>query len=712
MPTPQWFEELTVLADLPPRQLLKQLRDLDETAAARALELRLADPEHGYTFDCGEIAELAETPWYQSGQAVGYVAVAEPVDDLVAIRPAAQIAADAGLVRRRVNIDLTAFRAAKYPGGEAHRVLFHFDAVQQWPDGEEYLHFSTSRRVRQGEPAPDLAQPIFAGLTVGPRGLDLRYAAIKVKQTDQAFVEFLEADVYRSGLRLLSLRQPVTALYSRMAEELTRKIGGSSAPIAKRLLGLDFNPRGTSAPLALGTYLAAQIPEARELRWSWEGWRFHPASGRIVDEAEEAFPYNYLALSVHRYPEPWETVRAPRLHAPRTAEVAAANTAEQRASTASAAFAPVPAGAPADLEIEVGVRPEDGRLRLTYVVTWADETHGMHKLPIRGPLLNRPDQFHADLFEELENLNRGLGDAEEMILAEEVGPRLGKWGQRLYRILFPAELKAAYRKFRNRVTTVQITAAEPWIPWELVKPWDESEEPPIDDDFLGMKFQLTRWLSGGTPPAREIPVQALACLEAGRVAGRKALPHAPAERTLLAELALRRPGVRDASPPQATRQAIGQLLGAGGVGLVHFAGHGDCDPGRAHKAAITLIDGSSFAADQIEGELAARVAKDRPLIFFNACRGGRQGLALTGIDGWAPAWVRVARCGAFLAPQWAVRDELAYEFVRVFYGALDQGLSFGPATQLARWHVRGLDPGNSAALAYAVFAHPHGRLSF
>ena len=85
---------------------------------------------------------------------------------------------------------------------------------------------------------------------------------------------------------------------------------------------------------------------------------------------------------------------------------------------------------------------------------------------------------------------------------------------------------------------------------------------------------------------------------------------------------------------------------------------------------------------------------------------------MTRLGGWAEAFVGRCRCGAFLAPQWAVDDELACAFARAFYDALEDGRTLGQATQLARGRLAGLSPHDPAYLAYSVYAYPNARVAF
>jgi hypothetical protein len=105
----------------------------------------------------------------------------------------------------------------------------------------------------------------------------------------------------------------------------------------------------------------------------------------------------------------------------------------------------------------------------------------------------------------------------------------------------------------------------------------------------------------------------------------------------------------------------------------------------------------------IHGPRQSAIRRERPLVFLNACR--------VGGSGWAAKLVGQARCGAFIAPQWAVDDRLAATFARAIYEALEQGITIGETAQAARERLRGLAPSDPTWLAYSVYAHPNARIA-
>ena len=78
----------------------------------------------------------------------------------------------------------------------------------------------------------------------------------------------------------------------------------------------------------------------------------------------------------------------------------------------------------------------------------------------------------------------------------------------------------------------------------------------------------------------------------------------------------------------------------------------------------------------------------RPIIFINACHGGRVGFSFTKIGGWAEKFIN-ARVGVFIGAMWEVNDELAYQFAENFYTALlKDNLTVAEAFQKSRQAIR------------------------
>ena len=89
-----------------------------------------------------------------------------------------------------------------------------------------------------------------------------------------------------------------------MALSLTRALAGRNrnVPVQDFYLGLDFGADPMGARLALGSYLAVQIPEAKQAIWDWDEWAYNPSTGQVVKKGDkkELLPYNYVVFGISR----------------------------------------------------------------------------------------------------------------------------------------------------------------------------------------------------------------------------------------------------------------------------------------------------------------------------------------------------------------------------------------------------------------------------
>ncbi len=373
-----------------------------------------------------------------------------------------------------------------------------------------------------------------------------------------------------------------------------------------------------------------------------------------------------------------------------------------------------PYAPPPDLDIRVTVRSHDGQTRLDYVLHSPNGAADVHYHHIEGrTIVGSPAAYQARQMEKIEALAAGRDVDGHPLTPQQVENKLRAIGRLLFAELFSDEMRSAYRRFREDVRTLQITSDEPWIPWELVRPYDASDPANvIDDDFLCARFQMTRWLAGRGQGSGKIEIRRAACVEAGQALSTAPLQYAQAEKDYLIQLMTSCGGVEDLSPDPATGAAVDALLDAGDIDLWHFAAHGNVDFDHPNESVVILADRRGLRPEDIHGPRQTHIARDKPLVFLNACRVGQQSWSLTQLGGWVQACVGRSRCGAFVGPLWSVNDWLAYEFARTFYDALQQGEIMGQAARTARERIRGLAPHNPTWLAYSVYAHPNARVVF
>jgi CHAT domain len=359
---------------------------------------------------------------------------------------------------------------------------------------------------------------------------------------------------------------------------------------------------------------------------------------------------------------------------------------------------------PPDLEMRVRTLSENGRTRLSYTLHSPAGVAPFTHLEIDGPFLRaNPEELHRSLLHQLGELGARRDVGQELLLRDEIDRKLIRLGRDLWRQLFSEEMRQAYRRFRS-VRSLLIISDEPWIPWEMVKPFDDEGEI-LNDPFFAEQFELTRWLSGRRALPGDLSVHALAC-----VTGPGHLPLASQEKDVVRRLAQEKEGLLDATPNKPGVDTLTELLEEGGLGLLHFALHGTFDPAMPNEAGLPLADGSVFRPSDLHGPVQTQISQDKPLIVLNACGSGRQAWMWTGLGGWADRWVRVCGCGAFIGPLWQVRDSAAFTFAQGLYNALARGETLGKAAQETRLAARDVAAGDPSWLAYTVYGHPNARV--
>lgn len=363
---------------------------------------------------------------------------------------------------------------------------------------------------------------------------------------------------------------------------------------------------------------------------------------------------------------------------------------------------------PPDLEMQVRTKSEHGRTWFKYTLDSPTGVVGFSHYAVTGPIFHgNPDEFHRYMLNKIEQLGDRLDFDGSCLLDDGIDRKLVNFGRALWRELIPPEICSAYREIRESVHSWMIISDEPWIPWELIKPYDASRpEDILDDDFLALRFELTRWLAGKSTPVREIAVRSFAALETAD------LPQAKEERILLDDLARSSPGWAGEAPSCDSAGELLRYLETCQVQLIHFMGHGTHEASQADESGIPLPDGSAFRPGDLEGPVATQIRLNQPLVFLNTCWAGQQGWSLTRLGGWAFRWVGVCGCSAFVAPMWPVRSQIALSFARTFYDALASGVPLGKAAWEARRQIYQERSGDPSVLAYAVYGHPHTRVKF
>lgn len=303
-----------------------------------------------------------------------------------------------------------------------------------------------------------------------------------------------------------------------------------------------------------------------------------------------------------------------------------------------------------------------------------------------------PQQKFHEIFKDIQNTNLSPSEIED---------RIKEKGLNLYEELIPEKLKELYWKVRGDIKSIQVYSKEPWIPWEIIKPWrrlDDGE--PEEDEFLCVRFTCSRWLIGIRKEKKEKISKAKVVVPADIK-----LESAIAERNWLTKFLDSRK--IDVSVDSSSEE-VKNTLKTEGYDLIHFSSHGKHSDGMPLYSIIELEDGGVIRPESIGGE-ATRFGKSHPIVFLNSCQSGAQGFSLTGIQSWVTKFLE-SGASAFIGTLWSVSDETALKFTQELYTELSKGVTMGEAVRNARKNSRKF--GDPSWLAYEFYGQPNVRIAF
>lgn len=354
---------------------------------------------------------------------------------------------------------------------------------------------------------------------------------------------------------------------------------------------------------------------------------------------------------------------------------------------------------PPDLELCIELDKHDGRT-LHFTLHSPNRIIGYHHSYVgQVTLQGSPLEKMQVVYQEMSSLAAPT-KSEQRSLAER---RIATLGRFLWDELIPDKLKQEYWRFKSQVRTFIITSDEPWIPWEMMRPYrydDEGER--FDELFWCQQFALSRWLPG-PGIADKLPLGKARSVSPYQIN----LSSVKEEIAFIKRLSELHPGITVLETLSNYLDVL-DWLETQDFSMLHFACHGLFDATSPDNSAIRLSD-SVLRPSDIRVRFGGK--RLRPLIFINACHGGRSEFSFTGLGGWAERLVAQACVGAFIGAMWEVNDELALRFAQRFYtGLLKQDESIAEAFRQAREEIRLLAPYNSTWLAYALYADPEGRV--
>ena len=241
------------------------------------------------------------------------------------------------------------------------------------------------------------------------------------------------------------------------------------------------------------------------------------------------------------------------------------------------------------------------------------------------PITGDPQKYVSSLHERIED--RWLSAKGDV---EEFTQELSEFGGELLDELIPDKLQEILWVNRRRLTSIQVLATEPFIPWELVHLRQPGRPLPRETRFLG-QMGLVRWLYDSRWPPERLQVRPNRAryVIPDYPDRRYELPEAEAERQFLEEAF-----GATAVEPQPT--PVRNLISAkGAFDLLHFAGHGAAETDAITEARL-FLQGRIEDGQYIEAPFTTTTVNtranltgtdgSRPLVVLNACQAGRLGL--------------------------------------------------------------------------------------
>ncbi len=332
----------------------------------------------------------------------------------------------------------------------------------------------------------------------------------------------------------------------------------------------------------------------------------------------------------------------------------------------------------------------------------------IHRPYTSKPIFGDRQDYVGELYKHIEE--RWISSRQDVVQFEE---ELREMGGDLLDELLPPDLQEALWEHRDKIDNIQVLSTEPFIPWELIHLKEPGKPLPAETCFLG-QLGLVRWLYSEKPypyyPDRLV-------VRPGRA--RYVIPNYPLDRDKLPEAQAEIDYLVkafQATPVTPDSQSVRKLLATpGSFDLLHFACHGTSDYGKSSVATLELegrIENGKYVEDVISEKTVGQqghFAEDgsRPMVVVNACQSGRLGFKLTGVGGFAEAFLRRG-AGAFVGTLWSVSDQPARTFTEMLYTSLLDGSTLAAATVAAREKAR--TAGEGSWLAYVVYGHPFTRL--
>jgi hypothetical protein len=291
--------------------------------------------------------------------------------------------------------------------------------------------------------------------------------------------------------------------------------------------------------------------------------------------------------------------------------------------------------------------------------------------------------------------------------------------------LVPEDVRRALWEHRDRIDAIQVVADSPYMPWELLYIDDPAGGGEENRGFLA-EWGLVRWMYNAVWPSDTLALRPdrVRYVIPDYLNVKDRLPQATQERDMLAVLFGGKAAPVERFDGETQSESVNRFLSknAADCDVLHFACHGEARQMAVLNSDLVLsgeVTENGTVADDL---LACSTVKRRALfhakgadpsgvVFVNACQTGRAGEGISGVSGFADAFLRPTTEGGaavFVGALWSVGDTLARTFADTFYARLLAGERLVDAVKAARRTCQ--DESDFTWLAYTVYGNPFARV--
>jgi hypothetical protein len=286
--------------------------------------------------------------------------------------------------------------------------------------------------------------------------------------------------------------------------------------------------------------------------------------------------------------------------------------------------------------------------------------------------------------------------------------RLRGYGEDYYRLLFPEFFRSIYWKYRHQIKSFFVLTKDPYIPWELVRPYNQDTKEDSDEDeqlslSLCESHSFARWIYGENVVNPKKELRKIVAV----IPPKSPLPFAKDEIQYFNEELKNSKGIEVVF--ESTYTHLRDALKGGNFDLVHFSTHGKFNRNDPLSSPINLANGGTLVSVDL-GNNWSRFKTAKPMIVMSTCNSAKQKSFLSSIGGW-PVKFLFMGAPVFIGTMWRVNDEVAFKFIKNLYNLLSSanGKTLGESVKSARLACKGEfeSSGDYSWLAYQLYSQPN-----